>query len=136
MPEPVRAPFTAYIGGMADEISEGYVRLSIETGAQHAGRNGDVHTGVLTSLMDSVIGVALSHLRNEEVRAREGPHATIELSTSFYAAAKPGDTIVADGRVLSLQGPVAFGEVEARRASDETVLARARLTFVIPGAKR
>jgi uncharacterized protein (TIGR00369 family) len=136
MSEAVRAPFTAYIGGMADEIREGYVRLSIETGPQHGDRNGNIHTGVLTSLMDSVIGVALSYLRDEETRAREGPHATIEMSTSFYAAAHPGDKIIAEGQVLHIDGPVAFGEVEAKRASDDALLAKARLTFVIPGAKR
>src|SRR3990167_8697285 len=100
MAEPVGAPFTAYIGGMLEEISEGYARISLQTGAGaaggfgnvdtgglawlvgaggagHADGFGSVHTGVLTSLMDSAIGIALGRLRGEGAREREGPHATI-----------------------------------------------------------
>jgi acyl-coenzyme A thioesterase 13 len=136
VPEPISAPFTRYIGTVAEEISEGGVRLSIQTGPQHADRWGRVHTGVLTSVMDSVIGMGLGRARGEGARESEGPHATIEMSTSFYANAMPGDEILAEGRVLRIDGPVAFGEVEAYRRSDLELLAKARLTFVIPGARR
>lgn len=131
MAEPVRAPFTAYIGGMAEEITEGYARVSVQTGPQHADASGCVHSGLLTSLMDSVIGIALGRLRGEGAREREGPHATIDMSTNFYAYATPGDEIICEGRVTRLEESVAFGDVEARRASDGEVLARAHLTFVI-----
>lgn len=128
---PVRAPFTAFIGGMSEEIREGYARLTVQTGPEHVDRLGRVHSGVLTSLMDSVVGVSLGQLRGEEER-RARPHATIEMSTSFYAWAAPGDEIVAEGSVTHLAETVAFGEVEARRGSDSELLAKARLTFAIP----
>ena len=35
MAEAVRAPFTAYVGAVAERVSEGYVRLSLVTGPQH-----------------------------------------------------------------------------------------------------
>ena len=136
MPEPNNAPFTRYIGAIAEEVEEGHVRLSIQTGPQHTDRWGRVHTGVLTSVMDSVIGIGLGRARSDEDRERDGPHATIEMSTSFYGTASPGDEIVAEGRVLRSDGPVAFGEVEAYRRSDLELLAKARLTFVIPGVRR
>jgi acyl-coenzyme A thioesterase PaaI-like protein len=136
MPEPISAPFTRYIGAIAEEIGEGGVRLSVQTGPQHADRWGRVHAGVLTSVMDSVIGIGLGRARGEGARDAEGPHATIDMSTSFYATATPGDEIVAEGSVLRIDGPVAFGEVDARRRSDGELLAKARLTFVIPGARR
>jgi len=131
--EPVRAPFTAYVGAVAEEISEGYVRLALVTGPQHADANGWVHTGVLTTVMDSVIGIALGTLRGE--RGTYRPHATIDMSTSFYAQATPGNEIIAEGRVTQLGDSVAFGEVEARRRSDSELLAKARLTFAIPAAR-
>jgi acyl-coenzyme A thioesterase PaaI-like protein len=136
MPERISAPFARYIGTIAEEVGEGGVRLSIQTGPEHADRWGRVHTGVLTSVMDSVIGIGLGRARGEGAREAEGPHATIEMSTSFYGIATPGDEIVAEGRVLRIDGPVAFGEVEAHRRSDGELLAKARLTFVIPGARR
>jgi uncharacterized protein (TIGR00369 family) len=133
MAETLRAPFLAYVGAVAEEVSEGYVRLALVTGPQHADANGDVHTGALTTVMDSVIGIALGTLRGERVTRR--PHATIEMSTSFYAHATPGDELIAEGRVLQLSELVAFGEVEARRRGDGELLAKARLTFAIPAAR-
>ena len=134
MSEPVHAPFTAYVGAVAEEISEGYVRLALVTGPQHADSNGWVHTGVLTTIMDSVIGIALGTLRGE--RGAYRPHATIDMSASFYAHATPGDEFIAEGRVLQLGELVAFGEVESRRRSDGELLAKARLTFAIPAARQ
>lgn len=133
MPEPVSAPFTAYIGGMLEEAGEDWVRLSVDTGPQHADRWGRVHTGLLTSVMDSVIGIALGRARNKA--GSVGPHATIEMSTSFYAAATPGDRILAEGRVTQFAEHFAFGEVEAHRESDGELIAKARLTFAIPGRR-
>lgn len=133
MPEPVSAPFTRFIGAVADETGEGYARLSLHTGPEHADTLGSVHTGVLTSVMDSVIGIALGRLRGRDMLDR-GPHATIEMTTSFYAHAEPGATIVAEGRIVHMGDDVAFGEVEAHLA-DGGVLAKARLTFAISGKR-
>jgi uncharacterized protein (TIGR00369 family) len=133
--EPVRAPFTAYVGAVAEHVSEGYVRLSLVTGPQHADFAGRVHTGVLTTVMDSVIGIGLGRLREAGARRRLGPHATIDMSTSFYASAAPGDEIVCEGRVTRLGEAVAFGEADARRRSDGELLAQARLTFAIPESR-
>jgi uncharacterized protein (TIGR00369 family) len=133
VPEPVSAPFTRFIGAVAEETGEGYARLSLQTGPEHADALGHVHTGALTSVMDSVIGIALGRLRGRDMLDR-GPHATIEMTTSFYGHADPGAAITAEGRVVHVGDDVAFGEVEARLA-DGRVLAKARLTFVIPGRR-
>lgn len=133
MVEPIRAPFAAFVGAVLEEAGEGSVRLSLVTGPQHADANGRVHTGVLTTVMDSVIGIALSRLRGGGGNHR--PHATIDMSTSFYAHATPGDEFVAEGSVTELAELVAFGEVEARRRVDGELLAKARLTFAIPAAR-
>lgn len=133
MTEPVGAPFTNFIGAVAEEKAEGYARLAIQTGPEHADAMGRVHGGVITSVMDSVIGISLGRLRARDLQAR-GPHATIEMTTSFYAYATPSDEIIAEGQVNHLGESIAFGEVEARvRGGD--LLAKARLTFAIPGRR-
>lgn len=132
MAEHPGAPFTAFIGAMLEEKTEGYARLVLKTGAQHADTSGRIHAGVLTSVMDSVIGISLGQLRGEEARKQHGPHATIAMSTSFYGWAAPGDEILFEGRVVRVDTGVAFGEVEARRRSDDEPLAKAHLTFAIP----
>lgn len=134
MPEPVRAPFTAYVGAVAEHVSEGYVRLSLMTYPHHADNAGRVHTGVLTTVMDSVIGIGLGRLRGDAARQEQGPHATIDMNTSFYGYATPGDEIVFEGRVTRIGEGVAFGEAEAHRRSDGELLAKARLTFAIPAS--
>jgi uncharacterized protein (TIGR00369 family) len=118
---------------VAEETGEGYARLSVQTGPEHADALGNIHTGVLTSVMDSVIGIALGRLRGRDMLER-GPHATIEMTTSFHTHAAPGSGIVAEGRVVHLGDDVAFGEVEARLA-EGVVLAKARLTFALPARR-
>jgi uncharacterized protein (TIGR00369 family) len=118
---------------MLEEKREGYSRLILKTGPQHADRTGRVHPGILTSIMDSVIGIGLSRLRADEPRETYRPHATIEMSTSFYEPAEIGDALVFEGRVVRMGQGVAFGEVETRRTSDNEVIAKARLTFAVPG---
>ncbi|MEK7248013.1 MAG: PaaI family thioesterase [Chloroflexota bacterium] len=132
MAEQPGAPFTAYIGALLEEKAEGYSRLSLKTDTRHADASGCVHPGVLTSVMDSVIGIGLSRLRGDDAREKHGPHATIGMSTSFYAQATPGDELVFEGRVIRLTDRVAFGEVETRRTADGEMIAKAHLTFAIP----
>jgi uncharacterized protein (TIGR00369 family) len=136
MPEAPGAPFTAYIGALLEEKREGYSRLSLKTGPQHADVTGSVHPGVLTSVMDSVIGIGLARLRAEGGSSTPGPHATISMTTNFYAPVSPGEDLVFEGRVVRRSQRIAFGEVETRRAGDNEVIATARLTFAIPPESR
>ena len=122
------APFTAFIGAEVEELREGYARLSLVLEERHTNPNGVMHGGVITTLMDSALGASLSALRGQE--ARRNPHATVEMNASFLAAARPGDRIVVEGRVLRLGKTVAFGEAEARRGDGE-LIAKGRLTFAI-----
>jgi acyl-coenzyme A thioesterase PaaI-like protein len=133
MPETPSAPFTAYLGGVLERTGADSVCLTVQTAPHHADRWGRVHTGVLTAIMDSVIGIGLGRMRAE--RGDAGPHATIDMNTSFYAAATPGDHVTCEGRITLLAEHFAFGEVEARRTDDGELLAKARLTFAIPGRR-
>ncbi len=129
-----RSPFTAFIGAALEEISDGYSRLSLILEPKHTNPHGVMHGGVVTTMMDSAMGAALGRLRGDEVRDRA--HATIEMNASFLAAARPGDEIVVEGRVLKLGRTVAFGEAEARRRRDGELIAKGRFTFAISDRKR
>lgn len=124
------SPFTAFIGATLEELSDGHARLSLVLEPKHTNPHGVMHGGVVTTMMDSAMGAALGRLRGEVVRDR--PHATIEMNASFLAAARPGDEIVVEGRVLKLGRTVAFGEAEARRSGDGELIAKGRFTFAIP----
>jgi uncharacterized protein (TIGR00369 family) len=122
------APFTAFIGAETEERREGYARLSLLLREHHTNPNGVMHGGVITTLMDSALGMSLGALRGE--KARRVPHATVEMNAGFLAGARPGDRIVVEGRVIHLGRSIAFGEAEAHR-SDGELIAKGRLTFAI-----
>ncbi len=127
------SPFVELIGGKLEETSEGYMRLSVSLAAHHTNPNGVMHGGVVTTLMDEVLGGAIASVRGMEAM-RAAPHSTVEMNASFLAAARPGDRVVVEGRVLRLGKSVAFGEAEARR-SDGELIAKGRLTFAIPNRR-
>ncbi len=129
-----RSPFSAFIGTEMEEMRDGYVRLSLVLQRHHTNPNGVMHGGVVTTMMDSALGAALGSLRGDE--AKRNPHATIEMNASFLAAARAGDEIVVEGRVLRLGKSIAFGEAEAHRRGDGELIAKGRFTFAIPNRKR
>ncbi len=122
-----RSPFSAHIGVELEELREGYARISLVLEPHHTNPNGVMHGGVITTMMDSAMGAALSSLRGPE--AGRSPHATVEMNASFLAGARPGDKIVVEGRVLRMGKSIAFGEAEARRGDE--LIAKGRLTFAI-----
>ena len=122
------APFTTFIGAEMEELRGGYARLSLVLQPRHTNPNGVMHGGVITTLMDSALGLSLGVLRGEE--AFRSPHATIDMNAGFLAGARPGDRIVVEGRVIHMGRSIAFGEAEARR-NDGDLIAKGRLTFAI-----
>ena len=130
---PPASPFIEFIGGRFEEWSEDCVRISLVLESHHTNPNGVMHGGVITTLMDEVLGGAIASVRGMEVM-RAAPHATVEMNASFLAAARPGDRIVVEGRVLRLGKSIAFGEAEAYRGDGE-LIAKGRLTFAIPNRR-
>jgi len=125
------SPFSAFIGARADEVGEGYVRLALTLAEEHTNPSGVMHGGVVMTLMDSAMGLTLRLQRGEDVAAA-APHATIEMNVSFLAAARVGDEVLVEGRLLRLGRTIAFGEAEARKRDDDRLIAKGRLTFAIP----
>jgi uncharacterized protein (TIGR00369 family) len=129
-----RSPFSAHIGTTLEELGEGRALLSVRLDSRHTNLTGVMHGGAVTTMMDSALGAALSDMRGEEVALR--PHATIEMDACFLAAARPGDEIVVEGRVIRLGSRVAFGEAEARRRGDDELIAKGSFVFAITNRGR
>ena len=126
---PPSSPFTKLVGGRIEEWNGDRVRISLVLEPHHTNPNGVMHGGVVTALMDEALGQVLGAARGLET-VPSAPHATVGLNVSFLAAARPGDRIVVEGRVLRLGKTVVFGEAEARRDNGD-LIAKGRLTFVI-----
>jgi uncharacterized protein (TIGR00369 family) len=126
----IRVPFTDLVGARVEEVQEGYSRLSLIVEERHTNPNGVMHGGVAATIMDSAAAVALGRLRGENMR-RDNPHATVDMNVALISAARPGDELIFEGRVLKLRRSVAFVEAEARRVSDGELIAKGRFTFAI-----
>jgi uncharacterized protein (TIGR00369 family) len=133
MHEGVRNPFPSLLGVRVEETRPGYARLRLTVEPGHLDCWGRVHRGLLSAMMDSAVGAALGHLKAE--RGLGGaPQATIAMDALFLASAA-AEEVVAEGRVLALAHPVAFGEALAR-LPDGTALARASFVFLVGEARR
>ena len=118
------SPFHAELGMRTVEASEGRVRLAIETTESQKNLQGTIHGGVLATLADTAMGLA--------VRTAIGPgrpHATIELGVRFVRPAAPGP-IEALGTVVRAGSRIAFAEADVT-APDGTLLARASGTYSV-----
>lgn len=125
-----RSPFSNLIGARLLQAGEGLVRLALTVQPQHLNPYGVLHGGVVTALLDSNAGVLLGMLRSaEEVRAR--PHATVEMNASFLGAAREGDTLLSEARILRLGSRFAVLEGDVRRQHGEGLVAAGRFTFAI-----
>ena len=129
-PEVVSA-FTAFLGVELDEMADGFVRLVLDTSERHTKSEGGVHEGVVLTMMDSALGMAIRLARGLEVSA-EAPHATIEMNASLIRGVQPGERLIVEGRVVEVGDLLATGEAEARKGSDGEIVAVSRLTFIIP----
>ena len=131
LPEEHRqSPFVELIGGELEEFREGYVRLALDLKPHHTNPNGVMHGGVITTLMDEALGGVIATVRGmDEMWA--APHATVDMNVSFLSAARPGDDVIVEGRVLKVGRSVAFGEAEARRRGEDALIAKGRFTFTI-----
>lgn len=128
---PRTSPFIDLVGATVEESREGYARMSLTLEHKHTNPNSVMHGGVVTTLLDETLAIAVAATRGEDT-VREQPHTAIEMNTSFLSAAREGDELVVEGHLLKTGRTVFFGEAEARRKSDDALVAKGRVTFVVP----
>jgi acyl-CoA thioesterase len=126
----VRSRFVRALGADLEEKTPGSSRMSLLLTDDHAGSDGRAHGGVITTLLDSALAIALRDMRGEGASR----HSSVEMNTSFLSAAMPGDRVTVCAEIVQLGQAVAFGEAEARRDDGELV-AKARVTFAIQQAR-
>lgn len=91
---PVDTGFQALLGHRIVEWSEGLAVAELAVGPQHLNRNGFLHGGVLTALIDTVCGYAGCYCA---VPGRVRRAMTLSLTTNFTAQVN-GGVIKAVGR--------------------------------------
>jgi uncharacterized protein (TIGR00369 family) len=118
------SPFHASLGIDATEASDGRVRLSIETTEAQRNLLGTIHGGVLATLADVAMGLA--------VRTAIEPgrsHVTIEMAIHFLRPVNPG-TLEAIGTVVRAGSQIAYAEADVIDAGG-ALLARATGSYAV-----
>ena len=125
-----KSPFHQWTGLELLSVGDGNAELSLDLLPHHFNPQGIVHGGVITSLADSAIGLALRS------RLRPGlTHRTAQLNVHFLAKGE-GNRLIGRGRAIHLGQRMGYGEAEVVDRG-ERLLARATGTFIVlpaPGA--
>lgn len=96
-------PYMANLGDLYCRRNDGEIVIAMRVDERHTNMRGIAHGGMLSSLADSALGIGLTLYC-------EGRHSfvTVNLSTDFIDAARPGDWVEAHVDVQKLGSRVAF----------------------------
>lgn len=119
-----RSTFHRSFGMEVDEATRGEVVLGWEAREEHLNLQGLVHGGVLATLLDTAMGLAVRSALEPGRR-----HVTIEMGIHYLRAAHPG-RLRARGRVARVGREIAFADADVVDGQDR-VLARATGTFSV-----
>lgn len=97
------SPFVGLLGPIFHKVSDGRHVIGIRLEHKHTNVKGIAHGGMLVTLADSALGIALS-LETDGKK----PMVTANLSTDFLDAARPGDWVEAHVNIERIGSRLAF----------------------------
>jgi len=120
--------FYRWAGVEVTDASPGVVEIEFEAGSQHLNLQGLVHGGILATLADTAMGLAVRTVLEPGRR-----HVTVQLGIEFLSPGRTG-TITARGRTVKIGTQLGFAEADVMNA-DGRVLARAHSTLSVTTEK-
>ena len=118
------APYFRLLGMEVVELAEGYARLIVPVEEKLNSLLGVLHGGVLSSLADSAVAMALRTI----IEPTEKP-VTIEMNINYLGLVQ-GDQAIAEARIISRGRTIAVGDVDITDKSGRLV-AKSRATYMI-----
>lgn len=116
--------FYRWAGVELVDASAGRVEIGFEAGPEHLNLQGLVHGGILATLADSAMGLAVRTMLEPGRR-----HVTVQLGVEFLSPGRPG-RIVAHGRSVKVASQIGFAEADVVDPGGR-MLARARSTLSV-----
>jgi uncharacterized protein (TIGR00369 family) len=120
-------PFMASLGPLYCRRVDGAIVIALRVEARHANMRGIAHGGMLATLADGALGIGLTLACEEKVS-----FVTVNLSTDFVAAARPGDWVEAHIDIQRIGKRMAFANCYLQ-VGEERIL-RASGVFAVMGA--
>jgi uncharacterized domain 1 len=90
--------FSQSIGITIERVTEDSARLRLTPKEEVANAFGIIHGGVIATLADTCMGMILC--------AANVPTVTLELAINYLGVTKPGDKLIAEGKVVHFGGTV------------------------------
>ena len=113
----------ALVGMTLDEVEAGTATIKLEVSDAVCNMVGTLHGGAIATLVDVAGTVAIMS------QDRDGrPGVTTALNTSYFAAGRPGETVLAKATALKTGKTLAFVSVDLVEASSGKLLAQGRMT--------
>ncbi len=88
---------------------QGSIEVGIRVTEEHSNVQGNAHGGMVSTLADGALGIALVLARQ-----KRGGQVTVSLSSEFLSAARIGEWLKAHARVTRLGSRLAFLECQLR----------------------
>ena len=106
-----------YLGFRIDDWRAGYAELSVELDDRHKNRQGGVHGGTMTALIDAATGFCGVY---EPDRDKRRGNATISLTVNFVGRPK-GTTLTCAAKVIRAGRRIYFSSAEVKDDQDNLV---------------
>lgn len=116
--------FYRWAGVELVDASPGRVEIAFEAGTHHLNLQGLVHGGLLATLADTAMGLAVRTVLQPDRR-----HVTVQFGVEFLSPGRPGK-IVAGGRSVKVGSRLGFAEADVTDA-DGRLLAKAHSTLSV-----
>jgi uncharacterized protein (TIGR00369 family) len=120
--------FYRWAGVEVVDASPGLVEVVLEANSLHLNLQGLVHGGILATLADTAMGLAVRTVLEPGRR-----HVTVQLGIEFLSPGRPG-RITARGRSVKIGTQLGFAEADVMNA-DGRLLARAHSTLSVTTEK-
>ena len=115
--------FSQWMGFRLLDLDDGLSRVAIDLEPHHLNPGGIAHGGVIATILDGAIGLAL------RTKIGERGHVTVQLDIHYISAAASG-TLIAQGRAVHSGSRVGYGEAEVF-AEDGRLVAKGAATFLV-----
>ena len=96
-------PIASFLKMQLLELSPGYAKVVIKVKPEHQNFNGFTFGGIVMAVADQAFGYAVNSVRRPNVASQFNMH--------FIAAAKCGDELIAEGRVVKSGRRVSIAEM-------------------------
>lgn len=117
-------PFAALLGMKIDGLAEGYCRIYLPAEKKTTNPYGCVHGGVLATLADTSMGIALRTVGLQPV--------TAELTVNYLGQCRTGDELIAEGRIVHRGNTLILTESVVKTGGDK-IAALAKGVFMSLG---